>query len=365
MLQLHVWGKDYEISIISPSCIASAILLNQILTPQNIEFEIIPSNNTNLSNINQLPILIDTITNKQYNGYNQIVEFIEWEYLLSNDCFKNLQEQEQKQKQKQEKLINKGLINLLINKFEYINQYNLYLNNKNYENYTRKLFSNYLPFPMMYNQPSKYYDQAKEQVKILGLSSKQKVGFFDFVNTNGNNEPRSGSELELEVAQTELFNDELSDEEDIEGNIAISSLHERQLLKKSKSKQVLKESRNSMRCLILINQYIEKFKEIFHLQQQQQDQQNEDKEFGFIFNNLKPSSSEILFYGYIFCLINENIPDRFIFNYLKLKHKYILKFVEKFINNNKINENKFRNPIGKEIPNLINEIKYWIGTIDY
>ena len=359
MLQLHVWGKDYEISIISPSCIASAFLLNQILTPQNIEFEIIPSNNTNLSNINQLPILIDTITNKQYNGYNQIVEFIEWEYLLSNDCFKNLQEQEQEQKQ--EKLINKGLINLLINKFEYINQYNLYLNNKNYENYTRKLFSFYLPFPMMYNQPSKYYAQAQEQVKILGLS-KQKVSFFDF--TTGNNEQGS-----IDVAPTELINDE-DDEDDEEGdedgaNVAISSLHERQLLKKSKSKQVLKESRNSMRCLILINQYIERFKEIFHLQQQQQDQQNEDKEFGFIFNNLKPSSSEILFYGYIFCLINENIPDRFIFNYLKLKHKYILEFVEKFINNNKINENKFRNPIGKEIPNLINEIKYWIGTIDY
>ena len=29
---------------------------------------------------------------------------------------------------------------------------------------------------MMYNQPSKYYAQAQEQVKILGLS-KQKVSF--------------------------------------------------------------------------------------------------------------------------------------------------------------------------------------------
>ena len=41
--------------------------------------------------------------------------------------------------------------------------------------------------------------------------------------------------------QTELINDEDDEEGDEDGaNVAISSLHERQLLKKSKSKQVLK-----------------------------------------------------------------------------------------------------------------------------
>ncbi|KGU16284.1 hypothetical protein MEM_01632 [Candida albicans L26] len=357
MLQLHVWGKDNEISIISPSCIASAYLLNQVLTPQNIEFEIIPSNNTNLSDINQLPVLIDNETKEKYNGYNEIIRFIESKYLststklslvsyLPSDSLKTTKE----------KLINKGLINLLINKFEYINQYNLYLNNKNYENYTRKLFSSYLPFPMMYNQPSKYYAQAQEQVKILGLS-KQKVSFFDF--TTGNNEQGS-----IDVAPTELINDE-DDEDDEEGdedgaNVAISSLHERQLLKKSKSKQVLKESRNSMKCLILITQYIERFKTIF-----QHQQRDSDEEFGFIFNNQNPSSSEILFYAYIFCLTYEKLPDRFIFNYLKLKQDYTLKFITEIMNKNQISKNKFRNPIGNEIPSLTNEVKYWIGSIEY
>lgn len=357
MLQLHVWGKDNEISIISPSCIASAYLLNQVLTPQNIEFEIIPSNNTNLSDINQLPVLIDNETKEKYNGYNEIIRFIESKYLststklslvsyLPSDSLKTTEE----------KLINKGLINLLINKFEYINQYNLYLNNKNYENYTRKLFSSYLPFPMMYNQPSKYYAQAQEQVKILGLS-KQKVSFFDF--TTGTNEQGS-----IDVAPTELINDE-DDEDDEEGdedgaNVAISSLHERQLLKKSKSKQVLKESRNSMKCLILITQYIERFKTIF-----QHQQRDSDEEFGFIFNNQNPSSSEILFYAYIFCLTYEKLPDRFIFNYLKLKQDYTLKYITEIMNKNQISKNKFRNPIGNEIPSLTNEVKYWIGSIEY
>ena len=35
------------------------------------------------------------------------------------------------------------------------------------------------------------------------------------------------------------------------------------------------------------------------------------------------------------------------------------------MNKNQISKNKFRNPIGKEIPSLINEVKYWIGSIEY
>lgn len=166
------------------------------------------------------------------------------------------------------------------------------------------------------------------------------------------------------MAPTELINDE-DDEDDEEGdedgaNVAISSLHERQLLKKSKSKQVLKESRNSMKCLILITQYIERFKTIF-----QHQQRDSDEEFGFIFNNQNPSSSEILFYAYIFCLTYEKLPDRFIFNYLKLKQDYTLKFITEIMNKNQISKNKFRNPIGNEIPSLTNEVKYWIGSIEY
>ena len=118
---------------------------------------------------------------------------------------------------------------------------------------------------MMYNQPSKYYAQAQEQVKILGLSKQKLV--FDF--TTGNNEQGS-----IDVAPTELINDEDDEEGDEDGaNVAISSLHERQLLKKSKSKQVLKESRNSMKCLILITQYIERFKTIFQHQQRDSDEE--------------------------------------------------------------------------------------------
>ena len=228
-------------------------------------------------------------------------------------------------------MINKGLINLLINKFEYINQYNLYLNNKNYENYTRKLFSSYLPFPMMYNQPSKYYAQAQEQVKILGLSKQKLV--FDF--TTGNNEQGS-----IDVANG-LINDE--DDEDGETKTELMSPlvhYMKTIIKEIKIKTSIKESRNSMKCLILITQYIERFKTIF-----QHQQRDSDEEFGYIFNNQNPSSSEILFYAYIFCLTYEKLPDRFIFNYLKLKQDYTLKFITEIMNKNQISKNKFRNQL--------------------
>ncbi|EMG50946.1 hypothetical protein G210_5695 [Candida maltosa Xu316] len=247
-----------------------------------------------------------------------------------------------------EKLFNQCLINLLDTKIKYINQYNLYLNTQNYERYTRKLFSSYLPFPMMYNQPLKYYKQAQEQVKLLGLG-KSSGGFFNLM---------TNEQQEEEVAQTEIFNDEISDDEDEDGKVAaISSLHEKQLLKKSKTKQVLQESKNSMRCLILINNYINEIVKLYK-------ERNPDsgKEFGFIFgDNSVPSSSEVLFYAYIYCLTNDVLPDRFIYNYLHQKRGTIVEFIDNVTNdfNDTIDEESIRDPIDDEIPNLINEVKIW------
>lgn len=341
MIQLHVWGKDNDVSVISPASIAATWLLNLTLTSQGVPFEVVTSNNTNLSSINELPVLIVSETEK-YSGYNEIVSYVE-------ENFKSEEYLGSKSMDSRQKLLNRTLQNMLTSKIQYINQYNLYSNTKNYVKFTRKLFASYFPFPMMYNQPSKYHNQAQEQIKLLGLSKNQ-VSFFNFI---------SGSNEDLEVAQTEIFNDEISDDDEEDDEVAISSLHEKQLLKKSKTKQVLKESKNSMRCLILINHYINEVVKVYEKNGGDKD----DNKLGFIFGN-SPSSSELLFYAYIQCLTSDKLPDRFIYNYLLLKQPEVLKFINETTENYS-SDVKFRDPTGIEVPSLFNEIGYLIGSIKY
>lgn len=335
MLQLHVWGSDSIVSVISPECLASSWLLNMILTPD--QFEIITSSNTNISDIHKLPVLIDD--DIKYQGYVAISRYIE-------EISKEHKPPVNEVFMDSTNLINMSLLNLNLTKIEYINQYNLFMNVKNYEKFTRKLFQKYFPFPMMYNQPLKFYNNAQAQIKLLGLAS-NKTSFFS-----------------LAGAQTETVNDEYSDDE--ENEMALSALHERKLLAKSKEKEMLKETRNSLRCLHLINEYLEFYVKIFE-DMNKSDADGIGSEYGYIFDKNKISTSELLLYSYIYSLTYEELPDKFVANYLQLKYPKMSEFIREkthFFNENLANIN-FRSPCGIEAPTLVNEIKYLTGFIEY
>ncbi|KAI5960147.1 SAM37 [Candida pseudojiufengensis] len=290
MIQLHVWGYQDEVSIISPHCIATTWLLNLVLTPLNVPFKIITSNNTKLSELNQLPVLIIS-EDEKYDGYYSIAKYLVKTYNPSNlyitSDFK-------------ENLLNISIINYLETRFEYINLYNLCSNKQNYENYTRKLFTKYFKFPWMYNQSLKFYNESIEKIKILGLNSKNSNNFFKFDKENDNEV----------IAETETFNDDdnelIVEKEEEEGIKPISGLHEKSLLQKSKTKQILKESKASMRFLLLLEKYL---KQLQSLKKEKSDQQ-------FFFDEDLPSPSDILFSAYLYCLTYEDLPDKFIKNYL-------------------------------------------------
>ncbi|KAK6465047.1 Tom37 C-terminal domain-containing protein [Scheffersomyces coipomensis] len=346
MLKLHVWGVNSQVSIISPECVASSwLLINQFNNED--QYEIITSCNTNLSDLHTLPVLIDSDTNEKYHGYEEISTFIDEFSGKKNNKLILSQSQDLSIR---EKLINIGLIHQLISKVEYINQYNLYINNRNYEGYVRKLFQNYLPFPMMYNQPLKFYNQAQLQVPLIGLN-RGKVGFFSLSATP-------------EVAETEYFKGEDLDEggdeiEEVETK-PLSALHERQLIKKSKEKSLLQESQNSLKCMNLLHSYLD----IFFKTYQEFNGTEEKRKFGYIFKE-KFSSSEVLLYGYIYCLTFEELPDRFLNNYLNHKLPETLKFINQSINELNKKKGNFRPPKGDEIPNLWNEVKYWTRLVEY
>ncbi|EDK42929.1 hypothetical protein LELG_01107 [Lodderomyces elongisporus NRRL YB-4239] len=362
MIQLHVWGLQDKVSIISPQCVASVWLACLVLDSK--AFEVVTSNNTNLSTSGEFPILL--LENGQcISGYLAIAL-----YLLSNyTSLETLQVLNNRQQ-----LINVGLVSQLTETLEIINQYNLFINTTNYEKYTRKLLSNFYPFPMMYNLSLSFYNTAQQKVKLLGLD-KSKTSLFNFSSNNA----------DVVVAETETVNSEQSDSEDVgeEGtNKGISGLHERYLLQKSKTKEVLKESKASMRCLMKVEKYVNEIESLKESENGKEEKRDEEKEkekekddnqknnrenSSYIFGNL-PSSGDILFLACIYCLTSKEIPDRFIQDYLssqKASFSETAKLKIDELQKNTITNCTIRPPKGREIPSLYNEVMYWTGYVKY
>lgn len=329
-MELHVWGNDGAVSVISPECLASCWLLNLQLSPQKIPFTIVTSCNTNLADSGVLPLLIakeDGITTK-HEGYERIADYVVKKYPGTTRIAEG------------QTLANTSLISYINNKIKFLNQYNLYINTKNYEQYTRKLFQHYFPFPMMYNQPLKFYHTAQEQVRIIGLNV-NKVGFFSV-----------SGKYEEPVAETEYFNHD-ADDDDNEGEedeVAMSALHEKQLISKSKKKSVLRESKNSLKCLNLVNEYLGDVLQLPGMD---------------LVETL--TTGEVLLYAYIWSLTYSELPDGFIKSYATMKFPEFtaqaLTLIEEL--NHSLSHELFRGPKGDEIPSLYNEIKYSIGYVKY
>lgn len=338
MLELHLWGQNGEISVIDPEGLACAWLLSIHLIPQGIKFKIVTSCNTNLADSGRLPLLMVKKDDKveKYEGFSSISYHISMEYPTENTKFvpdEKLSARDQ--------LVNLSLISYLDSTVRYVNQYNLYVNTKNYELYTRKLFLTYLPFPMMYNQPLKFYNNACEQVKLIGLGV-NKSGIFSM----------SGGE----VAEVEMVNSEDEDE------VAVSALHERVILAKLKSKAALQESRNTFRCLHELGKHINRIELLF-----KELNPNSPVEFAHLFRSKKVSSSELLLYAYCHCLTYKILPDAFILKYLESKFPAFWKFASTIIEalNSGMAHDTFRNAEGIEVPSLWNQIGYTLGAFLY
>ncbi|KAI5953982.1 SAM37 [Candida margitis] len=330
MIELHVWGDNEEVSIISPSCIASVWLISLISHSQDVPFKIVPSNNPHLSKLNELPLLIDK--ESQYSGFRNIATYLTTKY--DNTGLLSLSESQ--------KLVDDSLIAFFETKFGALNKYNLFSNTKNYENYTRKLFAKFFPFPMMYNQASKFYNDAQSQVRLVGLGE-NKSSFLNFVGSG-------------EETKTEYFNSDLDEES--ETSRAISGLHEKSLVQKSETKKVLRESQSSMKCLVLVEQLINRLEKL---------KKEHYEGGGFVFGD-QPSAGDVLCLAYIFALTHSHLPDKFISNYLSSKESGYYQVLQKSLLDLKSKASvagSFRKPTGKEIPGLYNEVGYWTGLVEY
>lgn len=338
-LELHVWGREGDVSILDPESRACAWLLFLHLSPTDTPFSVVTSCNTNVADTKKLPVLVvheDKIKNT-HEGFYSIVEYVSTLYPSESKFIPT------NRLNASELLINLTLTKYIESTFHCIHQYNLYVNTRNYELFTRKQFSKLLPFPMYYNQPLKLHQNACEVVKIVGLGASS-AGFFGLSGAIPDTETVKGA-------------DDDDDEYDKSNTVAISALHEKAMLAKDKNKALLRESRMGLRCLNLLDEYVNHvialFKEL---------NPESPVEFAHLFRPTKISASELLLYSHIYSMAHSDLPDRFIYKYLKEKFPSFMLFYATITEalNASMTSDKFREPVADEIPSFFNEVKLWL-----
>lgn len=315
MLLLHVWGDATGVSVLSPQCLAASWLLTTVTD----DYEVVTSSNTNLSDTRRLPVLYTDDGAKQH-GYREIAHFLTGQFPSLNELV---------------------LINSCFEQLHIIHLYNIYVSPTNYAQFTRKQFQKYLPFPMMYNQPLKFYAEALAEVELVGLGPASS-SFFSMGTSN-------------KVPPTELVPESDSEEEFSE---PLSALHEKLLIAKSKLNSSLSESKNIMKCSRLLSRYMDGILQVYR-------NLNEKDGFGFLQKKGPPCAGEILLYAYISCLLAP-FPDDTIRLALRTNYSHVVQFIEKQVSQfeDKATVKGWRVPIGKEVPGLLNQIMFISGVLN-
>ncbi|CAI4344421.1 CQS_1a_G0010020.mRNA.1.CDS.1 [Saccharomyces cerevisiae] len=169
---VHLWGKDGEASLISVDSIALVWFI-KLCTSEEAKsmvagLQIVFSNNTDLSSDGKLPVLIlDNGT--KVSGYVNIVQFLHKNICTSKYEKGTDYEEDLAIVRKKDRLLEYSLLNYVDVEISRLTDYQLFLNTKNYNEYTKKLFSKLLYFPMWYNTPLQLRSQARENCEeIIG-----------------------------------------------------------------------------------------------------------------------------------------------------------------------------------------------------
>ncbi|EDO15888.1 hypothetical protein Kpol_1019p8 [Vanderwaltozyma polyspora DSM 70294] len=139
---IHLWGYDNVPSLISPESIALFWFLNTKLNDETLnDIEIVFSNNVGMSATGKLPILIQD--ELEVFGFANITNYL---IKLNSTDGKNGDEGES--------LLETALFAFLENKINILVDYQLYLDKKNYDSFTRKQFPKLMYWPMWNYTPS-------------------------------------------------------------------------------------------------------------------------------------------------------------------------------------------------------------------
>ncbi|EJS42408.1 tom37p [Saccharomyces arboricola H-6] len=169
---VHLWGSNGKPSLISVESVALVWFIESCdqEEPKNMVkgLQMVFSNNTDLSPDGKLPVLI-LDDGMKISGYVNIVHFLERNRHTSTHEESKNDGGILASVGKEDRLLEYALLNFIDVEMSKLTDYQLYLNTKNYNEYTKKLFSKLLYFPMWYNTPLQLRSQARENCQdIIG-----------------------------------------------------------------------------------------------------------------------------------------------------------------------------------------------------
>lgn len=301
-MELHVWGTPSKLSLLSPSCIAVCWYM-ALCVPAH-EFEVVTSSNTDVSHSGELPTLLHK--DGQAEGFLDIIRFLNGQgYSLETGLAKEQQ------------AINEGLILYVQDKFQIITDYCLFLNKTNYEQCTRSLYSQYLPFPVQYNAPIVARSKAKTNCARVGLNVEDK---------------------------TEV------EEEMVKSVPTVSKIQRMKMETMIEDKLVLKNSVTNMSCLRQTQTFVDKV-----VQLQRELGNDEQGLFGEAV-----TSGDLIVLAHVYVWTHGDLPDQFLKTFLDRNSPELIARLETLMPQieSKMDEVQIRGPSFSESPNLFNTMKH-------
>ncbi|KAH3899779.1 uncharacterized protein SCODWIG_02401 [Saccharomycodes ludwigii] len=175
-MKLHIWWdwENDEPSIISPESVALYRYIQRYYNSEqaSLSLELIGSNNMNISPNKQLPVLFvynnDADDNKNKSpvsilGYCNIIQ-----YMTASKTNKNFLNT------RSLSLLDKSILNYMVQHLNVLTEYQMFLNNENFDNFTKKKISN------LFNWPFNWVNYALEMKHIIEekFNNNGKIGFI-------------------------------------------------------------------------------------------------------------------------------------------------------------------------------------------
>lgn len=272
--QIYAWGNGKEIAPFDVSSNILNYLINQKKNTFSDSFEIIPNSDFYNSYSGKLPYI-------QLSNDTQVEGFIEiWKFMNKNNHQNNNSDPKLQ-------ILHTAYMNNLIENLNVITLYNFFIVKKNYENYTRGSFKDYLPWPTQYKPPLDFRSMAQELTLNAGIIDNELMIF---------NEDEIDELEELKTLKKE--------EKNLRDTPVINDIQKAQIEKQldiiSQKKYII----SNMQC-------IKKLKEIL-------------KDFDEIKTTLTENIFEIILLIYLKCNISEKLPENFIYTWLKREQPALL-----------------------------------------
>ncbi|GME67147.1 unnamed protein product [[Candida] boidinii] len=221
------------------------------------------------------------------------------------------------------KILQDGLTEYVVEYCNIITNYCLFVNKENYEQFTRKLFPNYLPFPLQYNSTIEFRNNAIKICESYGLTDSNNHNN----NSSGNN---TNNDNGTELDEIKLIENNLKNLPVLNHNHKTSVTNQISELVNRKNYLI------NLNCIHFTDDFyyqLTKFKKELKINSNSNSNSNTNVNSKFIFSDL-PTTAEILLYSNLYIqTIKNDLPNKFMKIFIEEKYNDFIKRIKLILNN--------------------------------